>query len=306
MASQEKTVLFTVITVAYNSSTWIKEAIESVLASDYIDFEFFISDDCSTDDTWKIIENYNDPRIKAIKQTINIGEYNNRNFAIKNAVGKYVLFVDADDMLYKDTLGKLKSYIDRYPEVDTIWGIPKEKWPFIQLPFLLKPPEAINWIYLANLHPIAQIGFSETIFKRESLLQIGGFATDYITGDTHIKKMLAINNSILLVPAGIIFWRVSSNQASGKLSLNYNGYRNNVKIDKEVIESLKKLHAQVDIKKIEKNIQVRNVKLWVKHTIRKRKFKDAYILFKEFHFRVSDLKYLFIKGDYKYRDQLEG
>lgn len=60
--------LFTVATVTYNSGRWIKQAIESVLASSYSDFEYIIADDCSNDDTWSKVNEYNDSRIVAFRQ----------------------------------------------------------------------------------------------------------------------------------------------------------------------------------------------------------------------------------------------
>ena len=92
--------LFTVATITYNSSRWVRQAIESVLASSYTDFEYIISDDCSTDDTWDIIQEYKDGRIKAWRNQTNIGEYPNRNIVLRQAKGKYFLFIDGDDLTY--------------------------------------------------------------------------------------------------------------------------------------------------------------------------------------------------------------
>ena len=57
--------LVSVVTVTYNSALYVRDALESVLAQTYTDLEYIICDDCSTDDTWKIISEYPDTRIKA-------------------------------------------------------------------------------------------------------------------------------------------------------------------------------------------------------------------------------------------------
>ncbi|RYZ26855.1 MAG: glycosyltransferase family 2 protein, partial [Chitinophagaceae bacterium] len=116
--------LFTIVTVTYNSSKWVKNAIESVLASDYASFEYIIADDCSSDETWEIISTYSDSRIRKFRHEQNRGEYANRNFALHKATGDYLLFVDGDDELYKDALSKLATYVGQFPDAGSIWGVP--------------------------------------------------------------------------------------------------------------------------------------------------------------------------------------
>ena len=92
--------LFTIVTVSYNSEKWIAQAIESVLSSSFRDYEYIIADDCSTDKSWEIICKYDHPQIRNFRNENNIGEYFNRNKALEAARGKYLLFVDGDDILY--------------------------------------------------------------------------------------------------------------------------------------------------------------------------------------------------------------
>src|SRR5258706_6333730 len=97
--------LVTVAMVTYNSARYLTEAIESVLAQEFEDFELLICDDCSRDDTWQIASRYDDPRIRAVRNEFNMGEYQNRNQALRLARGKYVMFLDGDDFLYPHGLG---------------------------------------------------------------------------------------------------------------------------------------------------------------------------------------------------------
>src|SRR5438105_4541179 len=92
--------LVTVITVTYNSAAYVRDAIESVLAQTYDNIEYIIGDDYSTDNTWQIIREYKDERIRAYRNEKNLGEYPNRNKAISLATGKYLIFIDGDDILY--------------------------------------------------------------------------------------------------------------------------------------------------------------------------------------------------------------
>ena len=72
----------TVVMVTYNAEPFVSEAIESVLAQEFADFELLICDDASTDSTWDRIRCHSDHRIRAIRNPVNIGEYPNRNQAL--------------------------------------------------------------------------------------------------------------------------------------------------------------------------------------------------------------------------------
>ena len=112
--------LFTIITVTYNSSKYVRDAIESVLASTFQDFEYIIGDDCSTDNTWEIIEGYKDPRIVKYRNESNLREYPNRNKAISMAKGEWILFIDGDDIIFPHGLDVFKYYASRYKDASMI------------------------------------------------------------------------------------------------------------------------------------------------------------------------------------------
>ena len=139
--------LVTIITVTYNSSKYVRDAIEGVLAQTYTNIEYIIGDDCSTDDTWSIIREYKDPRIKAYRNETNLGEYPNRNKAILMSTGEYLLFIDGDDYIYPHGLSYYVDLITKYPQaaIMTLLFHPLAPW-YLQhlLPLLeflqLKPP----------------------------------------------------------------------------------------------------------------------------------------------------------------------
>lgn len=227
--------LFSVATVTYNSGRWIKQSIESVLASSYSDFEFIISDDCSNDDTWSIINQYNDSRIVAFRQEKNIGEYCNRNTVINIAKGRYLLFVDGDDVLLKHTLRNLSEYIAAFPNAQMIWGVQPADIDFAIMPYLFQSGELIGLIYGTNL-PLAVIGFAETVFRLDELRAAGGLSERYSIGDTHIKKKLALTCNALFVPMGFMFWRRSINQASSRVNQDYRNFLEGYMIDCEIMQ----------------------------------------------------------------------
>ncbi|MFI3270101.1 MAG: glycosyltransferase family 2 protein [Rikenellaceae bacterium] len=96
-----------VITACYNSQHTIRDAIESVQQQSYSNWEMIIVDDCSSDNTCEIINEYIvfDSRVKLIKCDQPSGSPTKpRNIAIENATGRYIAFIDSDDMWHKHKL----------------------------------------------------------------------------------------------------------------------------------------------------------------------------------------------------------
>ncbi len=107
--------LVSIITPTYNSAKFIGETIESVLKQSYENWEMIIIDDCSTDNTKEIIEKYAaiDERIKYYILDKNYGAAIARTKAMELASGKYIAFLDSDDLWYEDKLEKQISFMKR-------------------------------------------------------------------------------------------------------------------------------------------------------------------------------------------------
>lgn len=91
-----------VVMPMYNAAPYLRACIDSVLSQSFKDFEFVIVDDGSTDDSVRIVESYNDSRVRLIKNEHDfIGTCNTY---LKEAVGKYLVRMDADDVMPKDRL----------------------------------------------------------------------------------------------------------------------------------------------------------------------------------------------------------
>jgi len=102
-----------VVMPVYNGALFIKEAIESILIQTFMDFEFIIIDDGSTDHTIDIINNIKDKRIRLIQNSRNQGNYVVRNIGNKLARGKYIAVMDADDVSIPDRLEIQYHYLER-------------------------------------------------------------------------------------------------------------------------------------------------------------------------------------------------
>jgi len=87
-----------IITPSYNSAKFIGRTIESVLSQSYSDWEMIIVDDCSRDKSVEVIKKYLDDRIRLINLTDNRGAAFARNKALEVATGRFIAFLDSDDL----------------------------------------------------------------------------------------------------------------------------------------------------------------------------------------------------------------
>ena len=107
--------LVSIITPSYNSAKFIKQCIESVIAQTYTNWEMIIVDDCSQDNSKEkiIILSKNDARIKTVFLDENIGAAEARNVAIQKAKGKYIAFLDSDDLWHPQKLEKQICFMSK-------------------------------------------------------------------------------------------------------------------------------------------------------------------------------------------------
>lgn len=118
----EKRPLISVIMSVYNAENYLRDAIDSILNQTFSDFEFIIIEDCSTDKSLHILEEYEkkDSRIILIKKDNNKGSQGfieNLNLALKRAKGKYIARMDADDISDLDRLEIQVKYLNENPTI---------------------------------------------------------------------------------------------------------------------------------------------------------------------------------------------
>ena len=106
--------LVSVIMPSYNTADYISSSIQSVLNQTYQNWELLIVDDCSTDNTDEIIQIFlKDKRIKYYKNTKNFGAAVSRNKALREAKGKWIAFLDSDDLWKPDKLMKQINFMEK-------------------------------------------------------------------------------------------------------------------------------------------------------------------------------------------------
>lgn len=104
--------LISVLMPAFNAEAFIAEAIQSILQQSFTDFELIVLNDGSTDQTSQIIDGFADQRIHKIDLQHNQGLVNARNQLVAAAKGRYIAFLDADDIAFPDRLQKQFSFLE--------------------------------------------------------------------------------------------------------------------------------------------------------------------------------------------------
>jgi glycosyltransferase involved in cell wall biosynthesis len=102
----------TVCMPVFNGSEYIAEAIESVLAQTYRDFQLIVSDNCSSDDTGAIVQRFDDPRIRYSKNATNLGLIGNMNRCLELATGDYLCIFHHDDVMLPENLARKVQVLD--------------------------------------------------------------------------------------------------------------------------------------------------------------------------------------------------
>jgi hypothetical protein len=106
----------------YNRARYLGEALESVLDQTLQDFEIIVYDDASTDKTRTLVAGIGDPRVRYFRQPHNVGIPRNRNSCLKVARGRYIAWLDSDDIYYPETLALQNAVLDRHANVGMVHG----------------------------------------------------------------------------------------------------------------------------------------------------------------------------------------
>lgn len=173
--------LVTICIAAYNAEKYIKTAIESALNQEYQHLEILVCDDYSTDKTAEIIDSYNNPKIRLIKNTKNLGYLRTFNKLLYLAQGEFICFLDADDFIDKRKVTSQVNFLQENPSVSLIGtgvyrtnesGIVVGEEHFPQLDSDIKD-------YLGSNIDVCFCG-SSVMIRKEVVVTIGGYREYFI------------------------------------------------------------------------------------------------------------------------------
>ena len=202
-----------VLITLYNREKYVAAAIESVLAQTFQDFELIIVDDFSQDRSLEIARQHaTSPRVQVHVNKANLGDYANRNRAAALARGRFLKFLDADDIMYPHCLEIMTQQMERFPEAAL--GLQSEvvyKWPQ-PLPLLLSPAEAYREHFFRQ--GILDQGPTGAMLRADVFHKFGGFVPERYTGDTELFLLLARQAPVVVCGKGLTWWRRHPGQES--------------------------------------------------------------------------------------------
>lgn len=283
-----------ILTTVYNREKYLIECIESVLNSSFQDWEMIIVDDCSRDNSVETANHYagKDPRIKVFVNETNLGDYPNRNKAASYATGKYLKYLDADDMIYPYSLSIMVEAMEKFPEValGLSFNVIDDINPY---PQLVSPHNAVLSFFLGK--NVLGVGPSAAIIKRDAFEKVGGFSGKQYIGDSELWLNLASIYPVVKLQPSLVWWRQHEGQQMfmEKKDLEVQKIRYIHKM-----ESLNKLHhllSSEEISEAAEFIKYRYGRDILNQLVRKRNPSGAFTLFRDSGIGLSGLAKSFLK-----------
>lgn len=229
---------------SYNHGAFIGKAIQSVLDQTFRNLELVIVDDCSTDNSVKVIKSFRDPRIKFFRNKKNLGMVPNTNKILRLAKGKFIGILSSDDYYDPKMIETALEIFDKYPGVGLTfspWVLVDEKGKVItktELPRdkrLFKAKEGFKRLALANLVPPSGV-----IFKKRCYDAAGPFDEEFpYCHDWNMWLRLSLRYDFACLPDYLFYYRIHSGNTTIAL---YNSFETAL----QEYGMLKKLQKEVD------------------------------------------------------------
>ena len=210
--TKSQTPKVTVFIPVYNREQYVGEAIESILAQTFSDFEILLIDDGSTDRSVEAIRSYSDPRIHLVCNEENLGIPKTRNRGVKLARGQYMAMLDSDDHAHPERLEKQVAFLDTHPHyaqvgswcrmMDDQGGILKK---------IKRQPVSSDDIHAQFLFRCAMS--NRSIMARTVILQEYGYRNDYPRcQDYELHVRLAKQYKLGNLPECLVYGRIHPQQ----------------------------------------------------------------------------------------------
>ncbi|MEM8675744.1 MAG: glycosyltransferase [Cyanobacteria bacterium P01_G01_bin.67] len=211
--------LISIIIPAYNASSTINKTVNSVINQTYQNWELIIINDGSTDDTFSLINQLTDSRIKAYDYP-NSGVAEARNRGIKLARGDYIAFLDADDWWTEDKLALQIQALRDNPQAGVAYSwtyfIHEDKGKCFSSKAIHHQGNVLSQLLEKNFLAHG----SNPLIRRQAIAQIGYFDSSFPhCADWDYYLRLAANWDFVVVPKHQIYYRQSTNSMTAKIAV---------------------------------------------------------------------------------------
>jgi len=199
-----------VVMSVYNGEKYLCEAIDSILNQTFKDFEFIIIDDGSTDNTTQILCSYDDSRIKLLAQN-NMGLAKSLNRGIREARGKYIARMDADDISHPDRLRQQVKFMDNHPEcvaLGTQTTVMRENGIKIYVSQFPLDDQTLK----AGLPAKCPFFHGSVMFCRDEAIYCGGYPELYCSQDVVFWNKISKRGEFRNLPSALYFYRIVQGQ----------------------------------------------------------------------------------------------
>jgi glycosyltransferase involved in cell wall biosynthesis len=285
-----------VLVTVYNREAYLADCLQSILASTWQDFEVVVVDDGSTDGSVGVAERYAgmDPRIRFARNEHNLGDYRNRNRAAALARGKFLKYVDADDVIYSHTLAIMVEAMQRYSDaaLGLSWNVVDPPKPF---PFVSTPGEVYRTYFLGR--SLLGVGPSAAILRRDSFESIGGFSGRQFIGDTELWLRLAARWPVVSLPPSLVWWRQHENQQMALEQQCPEVLNARFVMNESLLENGGVLNAKEEVHAARSRLRQHHARRLLALALRQRQLVVAYCLFRASGLGWFDL----VKGCRSYR-----
>lgn len=246
-----------VILTSYNHAKYLRYAIESALSQTFSHFELIIWDDASTDESWEIINSYQDARIRAFRNPVNMHR-GNINRGLEKARCEYIAIHHSDDIWEPDKLEKQVAFLNAHPGIGAVFSdilaideqgdlLPDQSHPY-QTIFAQPNRSRHEWLnyffYRGNAlcHP-------SVLIRKQCYSDCGAYRSGFSAADYDMWVRLCMQYEIHVLPDKLLRLRVRDNNA------NASGNRPEVRLRDwferlQVLKNYRNLASQEDILKI--------------------------------------------------------
>lgn len=203
--------ILSVLMPVFNSELFVADAIKSILNQSFKDFEFLILDDCSKDKSLKIIKDLakTDFKIKVFKNEKNLGVVESRNKLINFSKGKYIAWIDSDDIALENRFEKEIKFLEEHPEIGMVGAYPiiidengKEtgKWLFETDPQKLKIEQFFHSPFL-----------SSSVMIRKNCLPQNFYDSRFpVSEDFDLYSKISEHSETANIPEFLVKYRINS------------------------------------------------------------------------------------------------